>query len=452
VTGRERIQAVLRGGDADRIPWVPFAGVHAGKLKGYSAREVLTDVDKLTESLLEVNRLYKPDGQPVLFDLQLEAEALGAELIWSEDSPPSVVGHPLSETTEIPDTRIGKNQGRLSFALEAMARMKREVGGTTALYGLVCGPFTLASHMRGTELFLDMVLNEDYVHALLEWSTEVVTTICGYYIEVGMDVIALVDPLVSQISPQHFEQYLTSPFAAAFDGIRSAGALSSFFVCGNATNNIAPMCETHPDNISVDENVSLAQAKEITDAHKISIGGNIPLTSVMLFGSQQDNMKCTIELLDSVSSHGLIVSPGCDMPYDIPPENPIAIEQAVHETDQVREMVRAYVSQEFEFTGTLPDYAHLDRPFVEVFTLNSATCAACTYMWKAAQAAKERFGEAIDIIEYPYTTRENIARCAVMEVTKLPSLYINGKLAYSSLIPNRDELNATINEVLGKGK
>lgn len=81
MTGRERIQAVLRGGDADRIPWVPFAGVHAGKLKGYSAREVLTDVDKLTESLLEVNRLYKPDGQPVLFDLQLEAEALGAELI-----------------------------------------------------------------------------------------------------------------------------------------------------------------------------------------------------------------------------------------------------------------------------------------------------------------------------------------------------------------------------------
>ncbi|HUX21366.1 MAG TPA: uroporphyrinogen decarboxylase family protein, partial [Spirochaetia bacterium] len=341
MTGRERIQAVFRGAEADAIPWVPFAGVHAGKLKGYSAREVLTDVDKLTESLIEVNRLYKPDGQPVLFDLQLEAEALGAELIWSEDAPPSVAGHPLSDTTDLPQGGISRDLGRIPFALEAMARMKRAVGETTALYGLVCGPFTLASHMRGTELFLDMVLNEDYVHALLEWATKIVNSVCGYYIEAGMDVIALVDPLVSQISPQHFRQYLTAPFSAAFDGIRSAGALSSFFVCGNATNNIAPMCETRPDNISVDENVSLAQAKGITDAHGISIGGNIPLTSVMLFGSQQDNMKCTIELLDSVSSHGLVVSPGCDMPYDIPPENPIAIEQAVHETEQVREMVRA---------------------------------------------------------------------------------------------------------------
>ncbi len=61
-----------------RVPWVPFAGVHAGKLLGYSAREVLTDADKLVDALLAVNRTYDPDGQPVVLDLQVEAETWGA--------------------------------------------------------------------------------------------------------------------------------------------------------------------------------------------------------------------------------------------------------------------------------------------------------------------------------------------------------------------------------------
>ena len=88
MTGRERIFAALRGERADRTPWVPFAGVHAGKLLGYSAREISTDMEKLKKALVEVNRIYVPDGQPVMFDLQIEAEILGCELTWTEAAPP----------------------------------------------------------------------------------------------------------------------------------------------------------------------------------------------------------------------------------------------------------------------------------------------------------------------------------------------------------------------------
>ena len=44
----------------------------------------------------------------------------------------------------------------------------------------------------------------------------------------------------------------------------------------------------------------------------------------------------------------------------------------------------------------------------EVFTLDSATCAACTYMMGAANEAKKTFG---DMVEYKFTLKENIARC-----------------------------------------
>ena len=438
---------VLNHKSVDKLPWVPFAGVHAGKFLGYDAEELLKDKEKLLAALLEVNKLYKPSGQPVVFDLQLEAEILGCELVWAKDGPPSVKTHPLAEIDTVPcQCQLPTAQdGRLPIVLEVMREMKTRVGETTALYGPICGPFTLASHLRGNDIFMDMFDDEDYVKELLAYCTAVAKRMADLFIEAGMDVIPVVDPLVSQISSDHFEMFLSGPFTDLFAHIKEKGAYSSFFVCGNATRNIEVMCQTRPDSISVDENVDLVAAKHITDTYHITIGGNIPLTSIMLHGTQQDNMKYVVDLIDRIEdkSH-LIIAPGCDMPYDVPVENGIAVAQAVSETESVREMLQNYVVEEDAIEVDLPDYTALKKPFVEVFTLDSATCAACTYMMAAANQASEEYGDKIDVTEYKFTLKENIARCKKMGVTNLPSIYINGQLKFSSIIPSKEALNTAI--------
>ena len=448
---KDLVLATLRHEKTEQVPWVPFAGVHAGLLLGYDAEEVLTDGDKLLASLLEVNKLYRPCGQPVVFDLQLEAEILGCDLVWTKDGPPSVKTHPLEENPVVPCkcTIPTADDGRLPMVLEVMRRMKAAVGETTALYGLICGPFTLASHLRGNDIFMDMFDDEEFVLNLLEYCTAVGKRMAELYIKAGMDVIAVVDPLVSQVSSAHFEDFLSASFKDLFDHIRAKGAFSSFFVCGDATRNIEVMCQTGPDSISIDENVSLPAAKTITDKYNIAIGGNIPLTSVMLHGNQQDNMKCVLDLLDSVEdTRNLIVAPGCDMPYAVPVDNGIAVAQAIWNTAEVREMLKNYVAAEEDIPVELPDYASLVKPLMEVFTLDSATCAACTYMMGAANEAKARFGDAIDMVEYKFTVKENIARCKKMGVAHLPSIYIDGELKFSSIIPTREELDAALKDAV----
>ena len=283
-----------------RFPGFRLPGFTPENCRGYSAMEVLTDGEKLLESLLEANRVYDPDGQPVVFDLQIEAEILGCELMWAKYSPPSVATHPLAESMAIPTHLPEKKQGRLPMILDVMRRMKSAVGEKTALYGLVTGPFTLASHLRGTEIFMDMIDHEEYVHALLAYTAEVAKRMSDDYIQAGMDVIGVVDPVVSQISPRHFKKFMHGPFKDVFSFIRQQGVFSSFFVCGDATKNIDVMCQTTPDSISVDENIDLVAAKQITDRYNITIGGNIPLTTRMLLGSQQDNMKYVVDLLEKI--------------------------------------------------------------------------------------------------------------------------------------------------------
>ena len=456
--GKELLLAALRHEPLPAVPWVPFAGVHAGKLKGYTAAEVLQDGSKLLASLLAANELYDPDGQPVIFDLQVEAELLGCDLVWAAKAPPAVATHPLAAHLTIPDRLPGPDEGRLPMILDVMRAMKRAVGHKTALYGLVCGPFTLASHLRGTEIFMDMFDHPDELKELLAYTSSVAMRIANYYITAGMDVIAIVDPLVSQISPRHFRNFLLEPFRDIFAWLHVQGVFSSFFVCGDATKNLEVMCQTAPDCISIDENIDLLAAAQITGHYNVTLAGNIPLTTRMLLGTPQDNMKFVLDLLDAVHVHNekgeqeggiqpqfrnFILSPGCDMPYDTPPENVLGVLQALRDPQAARLMLASYQAHGFDMPVELPDYASLQRPLVEVFTLDSDTCAACSYMLGAAQRAVAELaarGAAVDLVEYKFTQAENVARVIKMGIQKLPSLYINGQLKYSSVIPSNREL------------
>ncbi len=442
---------VLLHKDTPRVPWLPFVGVHAGHLVGYNATEMLTDEDKIIEGMDESIKLFSPDGFPVFFDLQIEAEILGCELVWADQGPPSVKTHPLANVDEVPCKCLvpSEKDGRLPIILSVMDKMVKKYGEEIALYATLCGPFTLASHLRGNDIFMDMFDDEDYVKELMDYCVAVSKALIDMYEKVGMHVIAMVDPLISQISADHFEEFCSDAYTEIFKYIKEKGLYSSFFVCGNATRNIEVMCKTNPDSIAVDENVKMSEAKEITDEYNVVLCGNIPLTTTMLHGTQQDNMKYVIGLLDTLTHKNLIISPGCDMPFTVPAENTIGAGQAVIETEKCREMIKNYEGGTFEnIEVIIPDYASLAKPLVEVFTLDSETCAACTYMMGAANVAKETYGDKIDVIEYKFTEKENIARCMKMGVGNLPAMYINGKLAYSSIIPSKTELEESINEVM----
>ena len=78
--GIKLIAKAFRLEEVERIPWVPFVGAHAGELLGMTATEFLKSTDNIVNGVNKSIELYKPDGIPVAFDLQIEAEALGCKL------------------------------------------------------------------------------------------------------------------------------------------------------------------------------------------------------------------------------------------------------------------------------------------------------------------------------------------------------------------------------------
>jgi MtaA/CmuA family methyltransferase len=448
MTGKELIRAAIAGEKVERIPWVPFTGVHAGSLIGKNATEFLQDTDAIVAGLNEAVKRYRPDGIPVVFDLQIEAEILGCTLNWSDDNPPAVTSHPLADG-EVTLDQLSlplATDGRLPIALEATRRI-RAAHPDLAVYGLITGPFTLALHLLGTDIFMGMFDDPEYINKVLDFCAEIANALSEYYVEAGCDVIAVVDPMTSQIGPDQFKEFCTAPSIKVFDKIRELGALSSFFVCGHAQNNIDVMTDCHCDNISIDENIPLDFVREICIKKGVSFGGNMKLTSVMLLGTPDDNKVDAMECMELGGMEGFILAPGCDMPYATPPENVEAVADVIHDIYQ-QDIARELATQKSVTCNLLDmsEYGQGDKVIIDIITLDSEGCAPCQYMVEAVKAVAPEFGDLIEWHEHKIKQPESITLMSSLFVKNIPTICIDGKIRFVSRIPPREELLKAIQD------
>ncbi|MBN2713393.1 MAG: uroporphyrinogen decarboxylase, partial [Planctomycetes bacterium] len=318
-----------------------------------------------------------------------------------------------------------------------------------ALYGLICGPFTLALHLIGNDIFLDMFDDEDKVKEIIDFCAEVGKKASEAYIAAGCDVVAIVDPMTSQISPDHFDEFVGPYVNKIFDYVHEKGALGSMFVCGDATRNLENMCKTTCDNVSIDENISLELLRGFAENYGKSYGGNLKLTVVLLLGTEQDSKIDTLRCLDAATgSKGFVLAPGCDLPYAVPPKNMEAVAELVHDEykrEVARTIVAAPSSDAFDDIA-VPDYASENKVIVDLITLDSATCAPCQYMTEAANRAAEKFGADVSVREHKVTTRDGLGYMTKLGVANIPTLCIDGKAEFISIIPDQPTLVKAIED------
>ena len=442
MNGKELVLAAIRNQETPRAPWVPFVGCHAAQLINTDAETYFKSADLLVAGITAAVKRYRPDGIPAVFDLQLEAEALGCSLQWAKTNPPAVASHPLESGVSLSDLVVpGAEDGRFPIVLEAMRRMSASLGSETALYGLITGPFTLALHLLGTDIFYNMIDDPDSVQALMEFTTRVGINTARLYIEAGMDIIGVVDPMTSQISPDSFVEFVSPYMTRLFDAIHDMKRPGMLFVCGNARSNIEAMCACHADGLSIDENIPLDYVRDICRKHHMSFGGNIKLTVTMLFGTPTDNVNDAMTCLSVGGTKGFLLAPGCDMPFEVPPENVEAISALVH--GEIADFMES--SNPLEGVEVvLPDYSDPRQVNVDVVTLDSESCAPCQYMMEAVYEAANVLGKSIVYKEHKIKAKEGVVAMLKLGVTQVPTIVVDGQIRFVSIIPD----DATFHNVL----
>lgn len=301
-----------RGKKTEMAPWLPYAGVNCAYLMGEKADKFLKDPQLLAKGVVEAARRYHADGIPLLFDLSVEAASLGCELEWWEDNVPAVRSHPCAGETpqELGMKLPEKGSGRWPVIFEA-ARLAKPLLDELdcAMLGLMTGPLTLASHLAGVRIFTAVKKNVDFAHAVIRFAGEVGARAAEFYAEMGCDIIAIVDPVSSQIHPDIFREFVTPNCQESIRVIREAGLPSSFFICGDCTRVIEEVCRLGTDAFAVDEQMDLNFVRDMARKYNKGFGGNLKLTLALSLGLISPREDALISLAAG-GTHGYTFAPG----------------------------------------------------------------------------------------------------------------------------------------------
>ena len=276
-----------RGKRTAKPPWVPYAGVHCAFLINEPADKMLQDPELLAKGVVETAKRYKADGIPLVFDLSVEANSIGCDLKWWADNVPSVTNHPCSDKTP-QDAGLGipaSDSGRWPVLYEAARIAKPQLEELDcALMGLFCGPLTLASHLAGVRIFTDVYKHPEFAHEVIKFAGEVGAAAAKFYAEMGCEIIAIVDPVASQIKSETFQEFVTPNAQPAIKAIHDAGVTSSFFICGDCTRVMEDVCKIGTHGFAIDEQLNLVFVRDLARKHGVGFGGNLKLTLALSLG------------------------------------------------------------------------------------------------------------------------------------------------------------------------
>lgn len=293
-------------------PWVPYAGVNCAYLTGQKADRYLKDSALLAGGVVEAARRYHADGIPLAFDLSVEAESMGCEVEYWEDNVPSVRTHPCEKKTpeELGLIPPAADAGRWPVLFEAARIAKPQLDDLDcAMLGLITGPLTLASHLAGVRIFTAVKKKKDFAHAVIRFAGEVAAVAARFYADMGCDIIAIVDPVASQIHPDTFREFVTPNCRPALDVIGQAGLPSTFFICGDCTKVVEEVCRVGTDAFAVDEQMNLNFIRDLARKYHKGFGGNLKLTLALSLGLLSPREDALISLAAG-GSHGYTFAPG----------------------------------------------------------------------------------------------------------------------------------------------
>lgn len=318
-TGRHYIISALRRQYTDRVPTTVLVGPYCSRLTDYTVREILTDARKSAEAHLAFYDRFHPDSLIVYNDIYLELEALGCELEFPEEN----ISHPKAVILEeksglaglkVPDT---KKDGRLPYFMELCERVSAAVRKTATMGLGHSGPWNLAMHLRGAEnCLMDTIMDPDFVHELMRFTTEVVRTVGDSLVEAGFSPsLGEASASCSLISPQIYHDFIKPYHKELRDHFKSKGAPMAIHICGYIDPIMEDVIDTGVSFISLDAPSSLKKLVELSGG-RVAIMGNVP-TALFASGTMEE-IEASVRncMVTAAGGSGFILSSGCEIPLD----------------------------------------------------------------------------------------------------------------------------------------
>lgn len=320
----ERVLNLLEGKPTDSLPFMPITMMFAAKHAGVKYGDYVQNHRVLVESQLRIAEDFDADHVTTMSDPAREAADCGAKVIFFEDQPATTDESQalLKDKTrlvslKVPDPLGG---GRMFGRVQAVALFREKVGKKKWIEGWVEGPIAEAADLRGINtILMDLYDDPIFVRDLFEFILEMELAFAKVQIEAGADIIGMGDAAASLVNRNLYDELIWPYEKRLVDGIHALGGRVRLHICGNTRHISEGMGKLGCEIVDLDYLNPVGEARSIVGPGQILLG-NIDPVSIL----QNETPAAVYKAIEECHEEGgsqYIVSAGCEVPRDTPPEN-----------------------------------------------------------------------------------------------------------------------------------
>lgn len=318
-TGKDRLLAAARREYADRIPVSIIFGPYCARVAGIQIKDFLTKSHQFAQSTIEAYETVRPDAMPIYMDTLLEAEAIGNELYFPEDSYCLEKSHILEDKSTLAKLNLPdpKSDKRLPVYLEGCERVAAAIE-EASISGTINGPWSTAMSLRGVrELIFDTVEDPRFLHELMCFTTGLAKQMGSALLEAGMPRLSMGDASAScsVISPKIYREFVLPYHQEIVGYFRERKVGVTLHVCGYVDPIMEDLVSSGAAALSIDSPSSLKRLVEASQ-RRVIIVGNVD-TSLFAQGAEAE-MEEAVKRCIAIAAEGsgYVLSSGCEIPLN----------------------------------------------------------------------------------------------------------------------------------------
>ena len=301
------------------IPIMTHPGI---ELIGSTVRKAVTDGQVHADAICALNEAFPAAAVTAIMDLTVEAEAFGAEIRFSENEIPNVIGRLVNDADEVAALGVpGLDKGRVQEYLKANRLVAARVQDKP-VYGGCIGPFSLAGRLFDlSELMMSMYMEPETVTALLEKCTDFLSAYVRAMKETGIGGVVMAEPAAGLISNDDCLQYCIPYVKQIIDDVQDDSFKVILHNCGNTGHCTDAMVRSGAWALHFGNRADMVEALKACPPD-LPVLGNIDPVGIFQQASPEQVYTAVSALLEKTAPYdNFILSSGCDVPPHTPIDN-----------------------------------------------------------------------------------------------------------------------------------
>jgi uroporphyrinogen decarboxylase len=320
----ERLIAAGNGEPVDCIPVAPGIGHYSA----FQARQPMTKVafnpELMAEVVLKSLDRHGYDSCSPITDYGLGTESMGSTAVIRDWEQTFVADFAVKSRADVARLQLPDplRDGRMPVILECERILVEKVGQVAGVNGGLSGPLSFAANLRGPQQILyDVLEDQPLVTELVRISLEAAKSFGqAQIVHGGVKTINVYEPITTLISTAAGDEFSFPYLEELIRHLHGLGAKVLLHICNDTTRLLERMVKVGADILSVDMQVDLARAKQVTGA-RASLSGNVATHNLAM--ARPDAIYAeACRCIERAGAGGrYTLSSSCEVPIETPAEN-----------------------------------------------------------------------------------------------------------------------------------